>query len=95
MSNFKKPATKVEQASFKLFQAWPEAIDTILTGASPLEVMMVCAPALAQVAPGCCGEHQAAFEADVLEHLRECLARQQDAEAEMDADGDTPPPHVH
>jgi hypothetical protein len=91
MPNYKKPVAKVADAASKLFLARLEAIDEILAGANPLEVMMVCTHALAQVAPGCCEAHQAEFEADVLDHLRECVAQQQDA----DAEADMPPPHVH
>jgi hypothetical protein len=95
MSDFKKPVAKVEDAASKLFLARLEAIDEILAGANPHEVLLVCAHALAAVAPNCCEAHQAEFEADLLDHLRECVAQQQDADAEMDADGDAPPPHVH
>jgi len=37
----------------------------------------------------CCEEHLAEFEAELLRHLRECVAQQQ--EAEDTADDDTPP----
>ena len=94
MPNFKKPVAKVADAKSKLFLARLEAIDEILAGAIPLEVMMVCAHALAQVAPGCCDDHQAAFEAELVEHVRECVAQDQEAEDAL-ADGDAPPPHVH
>ena len=88
MSDFKD---KLVDAASKLFLARLEVIDAILAGANPLEVMMVCAHALAQVAPGCCETHLAEFEAELLRHLRECVAQQQDA----DAEADMPPPHVH
>ena len=94
MPSFKKPVAKVADAASKLFLARLEAIDEILAGAIPLEVMMVCAHALAQVAPSCCDDHRAAFEAELVEHVRECVAQEQDADAAMDADGDVPP-HVH
>ena len=32
----------------------------------------------------CCEEHLAEFEAELLRHLRECVAQQQDAEAAAD-----------
>jgi len=91
MPNFKKTVAKVADAKSKLFLARLEAIDEILAGAIPLEVMMVCAHALAQVAPSCCDDHRAAFEAELVEHVRECVAQEQEAEAEADM----PPPHVH
>jgi hypothetical protein len=41
---FEKPVAKVVDAASKLCLARLEVIDTILGGANPLEVMMVCAP---------------------------------------------------
>jgi hypothetical protein len=52
---------------------------------------LVCVHALAQVAPGCCDEHLAEFEADLMAHLRECVAQAQEAEDAAEADDDTPP----
>jgi hypothetical protein len=60
-------------------------IDAILADANPHEVLMVCAHALAQVAPDRVEQLQAEFEAELLRHVRECVARQQEA------DDDTPP----
>jgi hypothetical protein len=90
MSDFKD---KLVDAASKLFLARLEVIDAILAGANPLEVMMVCAHALAQVAPGCCETHLAEFEAELLRHLRECVAQQQ--EAEDAADEEPAPSSVH
>ena len=50
---------------------------------------MVGVQALASAAPGCCEEHLAEFEAELLQHLRECVAQQQAAEDA--ADEDAPP----
>jgi hypothetical protein len=91
MPDFKEPIAKVADAAGKLFLARLEAIDVILAGAVPLEVLMVCAHALAAAAPGCCEQHLAEFEAELLRHLRECVALQQDAEDAAAAEDDTPP----
>jgi hypothetical protein len=80
MPDFKKPIAKVADAASKLFLARLEAIDVILAGADPHEVLMACVHALAAAAPGCCEEHLAEFEVELLRHLRECMAQQQDAE---------------
>ena len=93
MPDFKKPIAKVADAASKLFLARLEAIDVILAGADPHEVLMVCVHALAAVAPGCCEEHLAEFEAELRRHLRECVAQQQDAEDA--ADEETAPSSVH
>ena len=90
---FKKPKAKVADAAAKLFLARLEAIDVILADANPHEVLMVCIHALAQVAPGCCEEHLAGFEAELLEHLRECVAHRQ--EAEDAAEDEAAPSSVH
>jgi hypothetical protein len=84
---------KLVDAASKLFLARLEVIDAILAGANPLEVMMVCAHALAAVAPDCCEQHLAEFEAELLRHLRECMAQQQ--EAEDAADEEPAPPVRH
>jgi hypothetical protein len=93
MPNFKKTVTEVTDAEYRLFLARLEAIEEILDGANPHEVLMVCVHALAAVAPNCCEAHQAEFEADVLDHLRECVAQDQEAEDAL-ADGEAPP-HLH
>jgi hypothetical protein len=86
MPDFKKPIAKVADAASQLFLARLEAIDVILDGADPHEVLMVRAP-------GCCEQHLAEFEADLLQHLRECVAQDQETEdaAEAEAVDDTPP----
>ena len=93
MPDFKKPIAKVADAAAGLFLPRLEAIEVILIGADPHEVLMVCVHALASVAPGCCEEHLAEFEAELLRHLRECVAQQQDAEDA--ADEETAPSSVH
>jgi hypothetical protein len=91
MPDFKQPIAKVADAASKLFMARLEAIDVILAGADPHEVLMVCVHALASVAPGCCEEHLAGLEAELLQHLRACVALRQEAEDAAEAEDDTPP----
>jgi hypothetical protein len=55
---------KVAKAESLAFAARPEAIDAILDGAAPHDVLPLCAHALAEVAPLCC-EAQAAKSATV------------------------------
>ena len=93
MPDFKKPIAKVADAASKLFLARLEAIDVIPADANPHEVLMVCVHALAAVAPGCCEEHLAEFEAELLRHMRECVAQRQ--EAEDAAEDDAAPLSVH
>src|SRR5215472_1058658 len=88
---FKRPKAKVADAAAKLFLARLEAIDVILDGAEAHEVLMVCAHALAQVAPDCCEEHVTAFAAELARLLREAIELQQDAEDAAVAEDDTPP----
>jgi hypothetical protein len=88
---FKRPKAQVADAAANLFLARLEAIDVILADANPHEVLLVCVHALAQVAPGCCDEHLAEFEADLMAHLRECVAQQQEAEDAAASEDDTPP----
>jgi hypothetical protein len=87
---FKRPKAQVEEAAQLLFLARLEAIDVILGDANPHEVLLVCVHALAQVAGGLCEEHLALFEAELLEHLRECVAWQQEAEEAAEAEDATP-----
>jgi len=84
MPDSKKSIAKVADAASKLFLARLEAIDVILADANPHEVLMVRVHALAAAAPGCCEEHLAEFEAELLRHLRECMAQQQEAEDAAD-----------
>jgi hypothetical protein len=99
MANFKKTVAtaraKVAEADAKAFQARFEAIEAILQGASPHDVMMLCAHALAAVAPNCCEAHQDDFTTEFLRALADCVALQQEQDAaEADGDGNAPP-HVH
>ena len=99
MANFKKTIAtaraKVAAADAKAFQARFEAIEAILEGANPHDVMMLCAHALAAVAPNCCEAHQDEFKAELLRVLGDCVALQEEQDAaEADGDGDAPP-HVH
>ena len=99
MANFKKTIAaakaKVAEAETKAFMARLEAIDAILDGANPHDAMMLCAHALAAVAPNCCEAHQDEFKAELLRMLGDCVALQQEqGAAEADGDGDAPP-HVH
>jgi hypothetical protein len=68
MANFKQTIAtaraKVAEADAKAFQARFEAIEAILQGAAPHDVMMLCAHALAAVAPNCCEAHAAETDGD-------------------------------
>jgi hypothetical protein len=95
MPNFKKTVAtaraKVADAETKAFIARLEAIDAILQGASPHDVLNLCAHVLAVAAPLCCEAHQDEFRADLLHALGECIEivqQEQDA-AEADGDDDT------
>jgi hypothetical protein len=94
MPNFKKTIAtakaKVADAETKAFMARLEAIDAILQGATPHDVVALCAHAIAAVAPFCCEAHQDEFKADFLQMLNDCVAVQQEEQdaAEADADGD-------
>ena len=99
MANFKKTIAtaraKVAEADAMAFQARFEAIEAILRGAAPHDVMMLCAHALAAVAPNCCEAHQDEFKSELLRVLGDCMALQEEQDAaEADGDGDAPP-HVH
>jgi hypothetical protein len=90
MPDFKKPLadarTKIAKAETAAFKARLEAIDAILDGATPSDIMLLAARALAGVAPLCCDPHQDEFKADFLRALGDCIAMDQDA-AEADGDG--------
>jgi hypothetical protein len=94
MPDFKKTIAtvraKVADAETKAFTARLEAIDAILQGATPYDVMMLAAHALAAVAPRCCEAHQDEFKADFLQMLGEAVEIQQQEQdaAEADADDD-------
>ena len=102
MANFKKTIAaakaKVAEAETKAFMARLEAIDAILDGANPHDAMMLCAHALAAVAPNCCEAHQDEFKAELLRVLGDCVAIRQEQEAAEDAaedEGADVSPQVH
>lgn len=102
MTRFKKTIAsakgKIAKAETEAFMARLEAIDAILQGAQPHDVMMLCAQALASAAPLCCDEHQDEFRAEFLRMLRDCIAMEQEREDEDEADeggGDAPPAVRH
>jgi hypothetical protein len=99
MTNFKKTIetarAKVAKADAKAFQARFEAIEAILQGASPHDVMMLCAHALAAVVPNCCEAHQDEFSAELLRAMSDCVALQEEQDAADAADGGDTHLHVH
>ena len=93
MTDFKKTIAtakaRVADAETQAFMARLEAIEAILQGATPHDVVTLCAHALAAVAPLCCEAHQDEFKADLLQAIGECveiIQHEQDA-AEADDDG--------
>ena len=98
MTNFKKTIAtaraKVAEADAKAFQARFDAIEAILQGASPQDIMMLCAHALAAVAPNCCEAHQDEFTTEFLRVLGDCVALHQEQDA-AEADGDEAHTSVH
>ena len=93
MADFKKTIAaakaKVADAETKAFMARLEAIDAILQGATPHDVLTLCAHAIAAVAPLCCEAPQDEFKADRLQAVGECveiIQQEQDAD-EADEDG--------
>jgi hypothetical protein len=91
MANFKKTVAtakaKVAKADAEAFAARLEAIEAILQGAPPHDVLTLCVHAIAEVAPICCETHHDEFVAELLQALGECVAVrvEQDA-AEADAE---------
>ena len=86
MASFKKTIAtakaKVAKAESEAFNARLEAID----------VLTLCAQALAAIAPICCETHQDEFKAEFLRVLGGCVAiRQEQDAAEADEDGDVHP----
>jgi hypothetical protein len=81
MTSFKKTVAtakaKVADADTKAFMARLEAIDAILQGATPHDVLTLCAHALAGAAPLCCEAHQDEFKAEFLRVLGEAVEIQQ------------------
>jgi hypothetical protein len=94
MANFRKPVArakaKIAKAAAAAFMARLEAIDTILDGADPSDIMLLAARVLAHAAPLCCDQHQDAFKADFLRMLADCIALEEQEEAEEDSDVPSP-----
>ena|SRR5271165_542303 len=91
MADFKKTVAtakaKIAKAESLAFAARLEAIDAILQGAPPHDVLTLCVHAIAEVAPTCCEAHQDEFKTELLRVLGDCVAiRQEQEEAEADAD---------
>jgi hypothetical protein len=91
VTSFKKliadAKAKVADAETNAFMARLEAIDAILEGAAPHDVMMLCAHALASVAPDGCEAHQDEFRTELLQMLSEAVEMQEQDAAEADGDG--------
>ena len=92
MADFKKTIAtakaKVADAEAKAFAARAEAMVEILQDAPPHDVLMLCARALAEVAPDCCEAHQDEFKAELLRVLNDCLAMRQEQDEADAEDGD-------
>ena len=90
MADFKKTIAtakaKVAKAELEAFTARAEAMVAILQDAPPHDVLMLCARALAEVAPDCCEAHLDEFRAELLRVLSDCLAVQAEQDA-AEADG--------
>ena len=99
MASFKKTAAaaqaKIAKAEIEAFRARLEAIDVILEGATPHDVLTLCAHALALVVPDCCEAHEDEFKAEFLRVLNECVAARQEAEAAEAAEDDDEVHQVH
>ena len=92
MTDFKKTIAtakaRVADAETQAFMARLEAIEAILQGATPHDVVTLCAHALAAVAPLCCEAHQDEFKADLLQAIGECVEIIQQEQDAADADDD-------
>jgi hypothetical protein len=92
MPNFKKTIAtakaKVAKAEIEAFTARAEAMVAILQDAPPHDVLVLCARALAEVAPDCCEAHQDEFKAELLRVLGDCLAVRQEQDEAEDGDDD-------
>jgi hypothetical protein len=92
MADFKKTIAtakaKVAKAELEAFTARAEAMVAILQDAPPHDVLMLCARALAEVAPDCCEAHQDEFKAELLRVLNDCLAMRAEQDAAEDAEDD-------
>jgi hypothetical protein len=76
------------EADTKAFMARLEAIEAILQGATPHDVLALCAHAIAAVAPLCCEAHQDEFKAEFLRALDECITMEEQDAAEAGEDDD-------
>jgi hypothetical protein len=98
MPDFKKPIAdaraKIAKAEAAAFMARLEAIDAILDGAKPSDIMLLAAHVLAGAAL-CCDQHQDEFRADFLRMLADCIAAEEQEEANEAEGDDYAPPHVH
>jgi hypothetical protein len=92
MADFKKTIAtakaKIAKAELEAFTARAEAMVAILQDASPHDVLMLCARALAEVAPDCCEAHQDEFKAELLRVLNDCLAIRAEQDEAEDGDDD-------
>jgi hypothetical protein len=99
MADFKKTITaaraKIADAETKAFMVRLEAIEAILEGAAPHDVLTLCAQALAAAVPDCCEAHQDEFRAEFLRVLSECVAVEQEQDAAEVEEGADVPPRVH
>jgi hypothetical protein len=99
MASFKKTIatarTKIAKAEIEAFKARLEAVDVILEGATPHDVLTLCAHALAMIVPDCCEAHQDEFKAEFLRVLNECVTARQEVEAAEAADDDEGVHQVH
>ena len=86
---------KVADADTKAFMARLEAIDAILEGATPHDVLALCAHAIAAVAPLCCEAHQDEFKADLLQAIGEAVEIVQQEQDAAEADEDDAHTSVH
>jgi hypothetical protein len=99
MTDFKKTVAtaeaKIADAEAKAFMARLDALDAIMQGATPYEVMRLAAHALAAAVPNCCEAHQDEFTADFLQMLGECVAEQQKERDAAEAADDDAHTSVH
>jgi hypothetical protein len=100
MASYKKTIAdakaQIAKAEAAAFTARMNAIDAILDGASPGDVMLLAATALTNAAPLCCDEHLDEFKAEFLRMLDSCVtvARERE-ERDAEADDDDASPQVH
>jgi hypothetical protein len=91
MPDFKKTIAtvkkKVAMAEARAFIARMEALDAVLEGANPDDIMQLAAHALAEVAPDCCERHLEEFQAGFLQMVDGFIAVAREDEVQ-DATGD-------